>query len=267
MDSLEKDIITEFNAANIILSFLFIFLDSLALIICFFFLKPKNIISKILRIKYILLIFMNIILRFLLLSKYGNISPLFKEFFFSLFYTVQFYLILTFIMKLFENINLAINDKVIEEKNLFRFCTIFFFLNISYEKILLSFPKERLLIIQYIIILICIFTLYKHLRNVNNASQNNLGSNFVLKNRIHFFTETLFFLSFILYSLYYILRIIYLFLDDSLIILYIKIFLIVIKEGFIYLIFFTFGAILYTINKDINYTNNNNINYDNNGKI
>ena len=68
-----------FKYSEEITFFIFVFLDSLTLIISILFLKPKNAISKTLRINHILLIFINIIMRLLYKSKYNYISLLYKE--------------------------------------------------------------------------------------------------------------------------------------------------------------------------------------------
>lgn len=239
-----------FELTNLIMAYLFIFIDLLTLIICFLFLKTKNKISKELRIKYILIIIINIILRIVFISKF-NISSLYKELFSATIISFQFYLILSFILKLLEKILLSDNDTKIEEINIFQFCTIFFFVIISYENFLFSFSKEKICLYRYIIIICCIFKLYRCLRKIINDIKLNSNKNDVKMMRIYFYVQILFNISFILYSIYYFLKIYSLSLDNYLYIIYIKIFLLVIKEGCTYLLFFIFGVIIYTIDKKI----------------
>ena len=75
------------------------------------------------------------------------------------------------------------------------------------------------------------------------------------------------YISFVLFFIYYLMRILSIFINNSLYIIYIQMFLIVIKEGAIYLIFLIFGAIIYILNKNIRLNNIRYNNYDNDEKI
>ena len=265
--NIEVDI-KKFNYANTFLTYLFIFFDFITLIICFFILKSKNKNAVKLKFKFILFIIINIIVRFLSLSKYNNIKTLFKEFIFTLINSYQFFLMISFIVTLIEDILISGNNsKNLEKVDIIQFCVAFFFITISYDNFLFSFSKKNIYLIQYIITLICIFKLFRSLKNVLIEAVQCSRKNYVKKEKIYSYMKMCLYISFVLFFIYYLMKILSIFINNSLYIIYIQMFLIVIKEGAIYLIFLIFGAIIYILNKNIRLNNIRYNNYDNDEKI
>ena len=241
--------LNNFKEANIILTYTFTFIDIIILIFSFFYLKSINKISKLLKNKFLLYIFININMRLISISKYYNINSLYKELIITFIFEMQFFLIISFIIGVNE---VLLNNNEINEKiDIVKLCIKFFFLYISYDKFLLSYSKKNICLLQNIIIIFSIFRLYNCLRIIINESFQNLTQNEFTKNEVYSFFKTLFTLSFFSFIIYYILKILLLFINNTLHLVFIKICLFIFNECSKYLIFLIFGGTIFTFNKNI----------------
>ena len=239
--------LNNFNEANINLTYTFAIVDIIMLIFSFFYLKSINKILKLLKNKFLLYIIININMRLISISKYYNINSLYKEFIITSIFTLQFFLVMSFIGGVSED--LLNNNEFKEKIDIVRLCIIFFFIFISYDKFLFSYSKKNICLLQNIIIILAIFRLYNCLRIIINESIQNLTQNDYTKNSVYSFFKTLFSFSFFLYNLYYILKIILLFINNSLYMIFIKICLLIFNECSKYFIFFIFGGTIFIFNK------------------
>jgi hypothetical protein len=186
-------------------------------------------------------------MRLISISKYYNINSLYKEFIITSIFAVQFFLVISFIRGVCKD--LLNNNKFKEKIDIVRFCIIFFFIFISYDKFLLSYSKKNICLFQNIIIIFAIFRLYNCLRIIINESIQNLTQNDYSKNAVYSFFKTSFSFSFFSFNLYYILKIFLLFINNSLYMVFIQICLFIFNECSKYLIFLIFGGTIFTFNK------------------
>jgi hypothetical protein len=163
-------------------------------------------------------------------------------------FAVQFFLVISFIRGVCKD--LLNNNKFKEKIDIVRFCIIFFFIFISYDKFLLSYSKKNICLFQNIIIIFSIFRLYNCLRIIINESFQNLTQNEFIKNAVYSFFKTLFTLSFFSFILDYILKILLLFINNTLHLIFIKICLFIFNECSKYLIFLIFGGTIFIFNKN-----------------
>jgi len=234
--------------ANIILTYIFVCLDSIILIFSFFYLKSINKESKLLKNKFLLYIIINVTMRLISLSEYYNINSLYKEIIITSFFSFQFFLIISFIIQVIED--LLNNNKINEKIDIVKLCIRFFFIFISYDKFLLSFSKKNICLLENIIILLSIFRLYNYLRKRINEPIQNLTPKDYTKNDIYSFLHTLFALSFFSFNLYYILKIFLLFINTTLYMIYIKICLFIFNESSKYLVFLIFWGTIFKFNRN-----------------
>lgn len=141
-----------YEKSDVILSIFFAFIDLVSIL--FFVLKIISQNEKVIKLKAKLfkLFIIDFILRLLYTRKYTSWT-LSKEIFMTFMSTVQFYLVLSFIL-------IAMNSE--EESNLIKNCPIFFLITFSYEYIFDLSSKNNLTILlnKIILLLQSIFTLY-----------------------------------------------------------------------------------------------------------
>jgi len=237
-----------FEEANIILTYIFTFIDIIILIFSSFYLKSINKESKLLKYKFLLYIIINMSMRLISISEYYNINSLYKELIITSFFSFQFFLIISFIMQVIED--LLNNNKINEKIDIVKLCIRFFFIFISYDKFLFSFSKKNICLLQNIIILLSIFRLYNYLRKRINEPIQNLTPKDYTKNEIYSFLHTLFSLSFFSFNLYYIFKIFFLLINTTLYMIYIKLCLFIFNESSKYLVILIFLGALFKFNRN-----------------
>ena len=249
----EKDI-DSFENADTILTFFLIFIDIIILLIYSFYLKSKNHTIKLLKLKLISLFAIDIIIRLLYIKTYYHANTIFKEIFFSGMPTSQFFLILSFLEQILNNIYFTNQIYSFKQVNSIELSFLFFLFIFSYDKFSYSFSKH-LCFLQSIINLGCVFKLYEYLRDIILIIVEGINNNKIEISFIYSFIKNLPLSSLELYVIFYCLKIISLFIENSLYLIYIKIIILIVKEASKYFVFFILGSILYILGKDNNNKN------------
>ncbi len=249
----EEDI-ESFENADILLTYILTLFDIMFLAISFFYIKSKNENIKTLKHKFVTIFAIDIIIRLLFIRTYYHPHTLFKELFFSSMASFQFFLILSFLDQMINDNQLSkqkneINSSIfINSKEL---SLLFFLFIFSYYKFSYSFAKH-FCFLQSLINIGCVFKLYEYLRDIVLVVVENISHTHVRfqNSIIYSFINNLPLSSLEFFIAYYILRIISLFIENSLYLIYIKIIIIIIKEASKYFVHFIIGAILYIVNKN-----------------
>ena len=242
-----------YEKSDVILSIFFAFIDLVSIL--FFVLKIISENEKIIKLKTKLfkLFITDFILRLLYTRKYTSWT-LTKEIFMTFMNTIQFYLVLSFIL-------IAIHYK--KESNLkkiYSTCSIFFFITFSYEYIFVLSSKSDLtillnkliLLLQAIFTLLCIYRLSKFFKkkivNIVNIL-NILKGNNDKPDKLNQFILGSPRSCYCLFYFYYILKIIFIFIKNPIFVIYANILLNIVKEASKHFSFFICIAILYQLNK------------------
>jgi len=236
-----------YEKSDVILSIFFAFIDLVSIL--FFVLKIISENEKVMKLKAKLfkLFVIDFILRLLYTRKYTSWT-LTKEIFMTFMNTVQFYLVLSFIL-------IAMNSE--EESNLIKNCPIFFLITFSYEYIFDLSSKNNLTILlnKIILLLQSIFTLYCIYEISETLKDKVVNIVNILKDKDDKLDKlNLFILGspqscYFLFYFYYILKMIFIFIKNPIFVIYANILLNIVKEASKLFSFFICIAILYQLNK------------------
>jgi hypothetical protein len=228
------------------LTLLFAFIDLIIIIFSLFNLKSKN--KKIYLLKYKLfgLFLVDIVLRILYAKKYHKINSVYNEIVFSFLKTFQFFLILSFLEQIFNDTRLNKKGKFYKKLSCKQLCITFSLVIFSYEKF--SNSHKDICLIQSLIIIYCIFVLYTRLRNKIIKIVDNLASQKTNRRQNTYLCILGSpFICFIFYLTYYILKILFLTLENPDHIIYANIILKIIIDSSKYFLFSILELLLYVI--------------------
>lgn len=242
----EQELIETYESSETILTLLFAVIDVVIIIFSLFNLKSKN--KKIYFLKYKLfgLFLVDILLRILYAKKYHKQNSVYNEIIFSFLKTYQFYLILSFFEQIFNDTRFSKKGKFYKKLSCKQLCITFALVTFSYEKF--SNSQKEICLIQSLIIIYCIFFLYTRLRNKIIKIVDNL-----VNQKINQRTKSYLcilgspFICFIFYFSYYILKIIFLTLENQEYIIYANIILKIIIDSSKYFLFAILELLLYVI--------------------
>ena len=248
MKELSQELEENYEFAEIILTLLFAGLDLIIIIISLINLKSKNKNIYLMKYKLFSLFIVDIFLRILYSINYYNIKPIFKEFILSFLVCLQFFLILTFLEQAYNDTKLHKKGKFYNILKPSHLCFIFFLVSFPYNKFTSS--KIEICFLQSLIIIYCILVLYSRLKNkiIKIAENLKIQTNKLDRKLFTFILGSpplclLFFIS------YYILRIIFLFIENPESIIYANIILIIIKDSSKYFMFLILEIMLYVLSQ------------------
>ena len=253
-NNLEMENIENFQKAEIIMNYIFIFFDFLIFFIISIIIKSKYKNTLLTKYQFFLILIIDIIFMITYIKAYYYINSISKELVIILLSASKFYTILSFLEQIYNNL-LSSEDvgKNNEYLNIFQKSIIFFFIFFSYDKFVYGFTN-LVCLIEYLAILGYIFKLYPYLRTqileikfiLSKKNPKNVYCyNFIQNNQ---------FLCFNIISFNYIVKIAILFSDDINYLIYSNIILITIKGIYKFFLFTLLGVILYSLNK-IDYEN------------
>jgi hypothetical protein len=244
-----KQSIDSYEKSELILSVFFGILDLCCIcFICYLNSINKKVIK--LKINLFKLLGIDFTMRLFYTRKYSSWT-IYKEIFYTLMSTVQFYLIITFIILVWNNKKNNINENLI-----FFECCIFFLVTFEYEYISLlhstNSSKFILNIIPLIQSLCILFSIYKssgRITEVIGQIAYNLKRKFEKYDNLNKMISGSPQSSIFLFSLYYILKIILFFIKNQIYRIYANVILMIIKEDCKYFVFFISLIIVYQLNK------------------
>ena len=242
----EQDLIETYESAETILTLLFAFIDVVIIICSLFNLNSKNQKIYLLKFKLFGLFLVDILLRIMYARKYHKLKSLYNEIVFTFLKTYQFFLILSFFEQIFNDTRLNKKGKFYKKLSCKQLCITFSLVSFSYEKF--SNSQKEICLIQSLIIIYCIFVLYTRLRNKIIKIVDNLVSQKEdrrKKTYLCILGSPL--ISFIFYFSYYILRILFLTLENPDHIIYANIILKIIIDSSKYFLFSILELLLYVI--------------------
>lgn len=244
-----QELIENYESADKILTLLFAVIDFIIIIFSLFNLKSKNKKIYLLKYKLIALFIIDIILKIQHANKYYKIKSLFKEIIFSAFISFQFFLILSFLEQGYNDTRVSKKGKFNKNINIKFTCIIFFVITFPYDKF--SSSQKEICFIQSLIIIYSIFVLYSKLKNkIIKIVQNVIKQNDTKDKNIFLFILGSPFPCLIFYITYYILRIIFLSINNQDFIIYTNIILKIIKYSSKYFLFFILEIILYILSEN-----------------
>ena len=242
----EQELIETYESAETILTLLFAFIDGAIIICSLFNFNSKNKKIYLLKCKLFGLFLIDILLRIMYAKKYHKLKSVYNEIIFTFLKTYQFFLILSFLEQIFNDTRLNKKGKFYKKLSCKQLCIIFSLVTFSYEKFTNS--QKEICLIQSLIIIYCIFVLYIRLRNKIIKIVDNLVSqkeNQRKKTYLCILGSP--FISFIFYFSYYILRILFLTLENQEHIIYANIILTIIIDSSKYFLFSILELLLYVI--------------------
>ena len=248
----DKESIYSYENSDIIITIFFAILDLFSIVLFSLSLKPDN--QNINNLKQILikLFSIDIIIRILYTRKYSTWS-IYKEISLNIMTSIQFYLIISFLS------SSLYNSKEFKGKGkTFQLCGIFFLITFSYEKLFYNYSStsffsflinKMIVLIQSFCILYCIYKFYQDIQKNMENIRNKIVDEFKSQNKIYLFILGSPQSSFILFSIYYSLRIIATFINNPIFLIYANIGLNILKETSKYFIFFVFQAVICHLNQ------------------
>ena len=249
-DFFDYESIVNYEKSEIIQEIYYSLLDFAIIIISIF--KIKTINRHMVNLKNIIIeiFILDIIIRLLFARKYSNWN-IYKEIMTTFINTIQFYLILSFLDKILYYPGLSKAIKSNDNSKIIKFCDGFFLITFQYEKFLKLNLNKIIISIRSLFILFCIYKLYKYLNDIITKIVSNLisGCKIQINNKINLVILGSPLLCSILFSVYYILKIVIAFIYKPLFALYLNILLSIIKNSSTYFVFFICGAIIYVLNK------------------
>ena len=248
-DYLYGEFIENYENADIILTLIFALIDFIILLVSLFNLKSKNNKIFLLKNKLFSLFIIDIVLRVLYANNNNKIKSLSKECLFSALTVTQFLLMLSFLEQASQDTKKSKSQnfyKALKKKHL---CVIFLIVTFPYEKFVYS--QKEICFIQCLIIIYCIFVLYSLLKNKIIKIVKHIFN----KVTVHDKNVFLCILGsplpcLILFISYYILRILFLSIENPDFIIYSNIILKIIKECSKYFVFFILEIIVYIVSKN-----------------
>ena len=248
----DKESIYSYENSDIIITIFFAILDLISVVIFSLNLKPDNKNINYLKQILIRLFSIDIIIRILYTRKYSAWS-IYKEISLNIMTSIQFYLIISFLsLSLYNSKELKGKGKIIQ------LCGIFFLITFSYEKLFNNFSNlnffsflinKMIVLIQSFCILYCIYKFYKDVQRNLEIINIKKVDEFKKNNKIYLLILGSPQSSFILFSIYYSLRIISTFINNPIVLIYANIVLNILKETSKYFIFFVCQAVIWYLNK------------------
>ena len=171
-DEEEKDINNYYEGqknlakADKIVSFVLIIYDYILIILCFLIIKSKDKNIKLFKYKLYSLFFIDSILLLLYLILYHKMDSLPNELFFSLLYSCEFLLIISFLEQINSN-NMPTFPERNQKINPFKQCLICLFITFSYDKLFTS-QQNIIAILESLLIFKCLIKLDKYIENTFN---------------------------------------------------------------------------------------------------
>ena len=249
---LDKESIYSYESSDIIITIFFAILDLISIVTFSLNLKTDN--KNINNLKQILikLFSIDIIIRILYTRKYSTWS-IYKEISLNIMTSIQFYLIISFL-----SLTLYSSKELKDKGKILQLCGVFFLITFSYEKLLYSLSSSSLFsflinkmiaLIQSFCILYCIYKFYKDIKKNMEIIRNKIVDEFKKNNKIGLLILGSPQSSFILFSIYYALRIISTFINNPIFLIYANIGLNILKETSKYFIFFVCQAVIWHLNQ------------------
>ena len=236
------------ETAEMILSHVVIIIDYILIFICCLIVKSKDKNMKLFKYKLYSLYFIDSILSLIYKILYNRLDNIPNELFFSLLYSCQFLIIICFFEQIIIFNKYSIHNKDNKNINPYQQSLIFLFITFSYDKLFKSSSKlifilESLLIFKYI------FKLYNYIdnkfnkidliiRKVINKRDNSYGA---IMNSPFFF--------FIFVFVYYWLKLLITLIQNSVIIIFIKMINNAIRMAIKLLVFTMLVTLIYVFDK------------------
>ena len=223
-----------------------------------FIIRSKNKKIRVLKLKLIGAIITDLLILFIfnILKLLDN--SIIREFVFSIFGSIEFYLFLSFIYQIFYITKISKPPNKIELINPNQISLLLFLIIFSYQK----FPfiyNELMNFILYTIIFMYLIFLYKYFKNTLTKISINILPKNIEYIKIYFYLKRMNILCFILIFLFNGIKILLLFLNHEIYKLYIEIVLIIIIYTLKYAVFIYFPLIIYSLNNNYFYTDEENI--------
>ena len=200
-------------------------------------------------IKLLCLMILDIILRFLKLTKYSVDKSLKLQILFSFISSIEFFLIISIINKVFKNANVYKKDRSKKCQRMILLTIIYGFIIFPYNKFILKYEKY-LFISNIIINLVFINLLNSYLKVKLKVFFKKIKEKEERNRFIFTILDLLPNLISISFSLYYFGKFLYFYIENKLYISYLGAILITIKEIGKYLIYLFLGCLLYLFEKD-----------------
>ena len=254
---IDEEIMQNHNQAEAFISLFFAGLDVITyiVILTLFGFEFKSLDTP--KQKLTIFLLLDGILRIINMYTDSYMQSFVREMVFSLIVTIQFYLSISILEQIFtdrSNESILINELRIQNKYLFSF--IFFCLVFSFKGFMTS---NYLSLLQYIFILISISVFYKYI-----ANKIDLFLTYILKKNNQFqgknFINNLPFFVFLYFTIFYILQLCGLMINNKLYESYMTMICTIFKEVGKYLNILLLIAILYSFNK---YVKENEFSYNN----
>jgi hypothetical protein len=238
-----------YESANVILTLLFAVIDFIIIIFSLFNLGSKNKKIFLLKYKLISLFIIDIILKILYTNKDFKINSLYKEIFFQALISIQFHLILSFLEQGYNDTRISNKEYTRKKWNSKFLCIIFSFVTFPYDKF--SSSEKEICFIQSLILIYGAFVLYSKLKNKIIKIVQNILKQTTPQDKNMFLCILgsplpclMFFVT------YYILRIIFLSINNQDSIIYANIILKIIKDSSKYFLFFILEVLLYILSEN-----------------
>ena len=249
---LKVEAIEKFNLIDISLSYFLVFVNFIFYIILSYILKSKNKTVLLLKYELFILFIIDIIYRISYLKTKFSIALFPKELILSLLQSAEFFCILHFLNEIPQKIKISKEEKEKDFENLepFHNSTLFFFIIFSYDKFSLGF-KNIIFLIENLLIIGGIFKIYGLLRNkvmeiilIITNNRKDIKNKFIIS-----LIENIIINPLILFSLYYITKIVTIFIGNQIVLSFMNIISIYVKELSKYLVFVLLIIILYSLDK------------------
>ena len=238
--------IKSYEKSDIIISIILGFLDLFFIILFSIYLKSEN--KKVIHLKQKLLkvFLIDFISRLLYTKKYSSWT-IYKELLFSFMNSIQFYLIISFLSSAIAK------SKRFSQKQIFFLGIIFFFITFSYERFSFSMPtnfvkvmfNKLILVLQSACILYCIYKAYEEFKKYIYDIANNIKYSEKELSKTYLFILGSPQSCLILFTIYYVLKIFFIFINNPVYIIYSKIVLNILKEAVKYFAFSVCQGIIY----------------------
>ena len=253
-----------FEGADIAVSYLFSFINVLMLVPPMKFLKSKKENIKLLRKKLFSIFIIDIIIRILYIMTYYHSNVLLKEIFFTGMPSSQFYLIISFLEQIINDEEIILQAIELKQANPLELSILFFLFIFSYDKFSLTFSKH-ISLLQSLINLCCIYKLYVYFKDIVLIIVEGISNNKIKSSIIYSFIINLPFSSLQFFIAFNILKILTLFVENSLYLIYMKIILIIFKETSKYFVIFILESLLFfldkkSLDKEVNKSNSKELN-------
>lgn len=238
--------IDSYEKSDVIISVILGIIDLFFIVLFSIYLKSEN--KKVIHLKQKLLkIFLvDFITRLLYTKKYSSWS-IYKELLYTFMNCVQFYYIISFLS------SSIIKSKRFSQMQIFLLSIIFFFITFSYEKVSFSKPKNFIkvilnkltLIMQCTSILYCIYKTYEDFKKYIYDIANGIRCNGKELGKVYLFILGSPQSCLTLFTVYYLLKLFFIFIKNPVYIIYSKIVLNIVKEAGKYFAFCVCQGIIY----------------------